>query len=151
MVKLGDTCRGDTFLSQIVTRLAFTFRVKNSKPEFSVEHAVLGVRWEVSCVSQEEGTVVKGQVPVGCLVLKRQFQVDHSSPSLFVGTALVLLAVGTTSELFLGRLLVVTRLAHGRCQYGIESSTETLERGGAPRLCQGKKKSKLIQQCNEFI
>ena len=113
MVKLGDTCRGDTFLSQIVTRLAFTFRVKNSKPEFSVEHTVLGVRWEVSCVSQEEGSVVKGQVPVGCLVLKRQFQVDHSSPSQFVGLALVLLAVGTTSELSLGRLPVVTRLAHG--------------------------------------
>ena len=92
---------------------AFASRDKNSKPEFSVEHAVLGVRWEVSCVSQEEGTVVKGQVPVGCLVLKRQFQVDHSSPSLFVGTALVLLAVGTTSELSLGRLLVVTRLAYG--------------------------------------
>ena len=67
----------------------------------------------MSCVSQEEGTVVKGQVPVGCLVLKRQFQVDHSSPSLFVGPALVLLAVGTTSELSLGRLPVVTRLAHG--------------------------------------
>ena len=80
MVKLGDTCRGDTFLSQIVTRLAFTFRVKNSKPEFSVGQAVLCVRWEVSCVSQEEGTVVKDQVPVGFLVLKRQIQVDHSYP-----------------------------------------------------------------------
>ena len=59
---------------------AFASRDKNSKPEFSVGQAVLCVRWEVSCVSQEEGTVVKDQVPVGFLVLKRQIQVDHSYP-----------------------------------------------------------------------
>ena len=57
---------------------AFASRDKNSKPEWSAGHAVFSGKWEVSCVSQEEGTVVKDQVPVGFLVLKRQIQVDHS-------------------------------------------------------------------------
>ena len=48
------------------------------------------VKWDMSCMSQEERTVVKGQVPVGFLVMEGWVQVDLSSPRLFVGPALVL-------------------------------------------------------------
>ena len=57
-------------LSQVVTRLDFASRDKDSKPEGLGGPAVLGVKCNVCCVPQEERTVGKGQVPVGFLVLQ---------------------------------------------------------------------------------
>ena len=100
---------GTCLLSQVVTRLDFASRDKDSKPEGSGGPAVLGVKCNVCCVPQEERTVGKGQVPVGFLVLQAEFHVspcDH-------WTCLCAPDYGTTSGFCLIGFLVVTRLAHG--------------------------------------
>ena len=56
--------------------------------------------------------MVKGQVPVGFLVMEGRVQVDLSSPCLFVGPVLVLPGCWDNLWLLPGRLSVVTRLAH---------------------------------------
>ena len=77
-------------LSQVVTRLDFASRDKDSKPEGSGGPEVLGVKWEVCCVPQDKGLWGK----VRCLWASWSSKQSFMSLHVIIGPVFVLLTVG---------------------------------------------------------
>ena len=143
MVKLGETCKGTFVLSQVVTR---RFCFQGQKLKTRILSRTGSSVCEVGGVLCVPGRGECGERSGACGLPGSQ-ETDSGRPFL----SLCCWLLGQPLSYPWADSLWSPDLPMGDARHGVDSSTETPERGGAPRLCQGKKKSKLIQQCNEFI